>query len=205
MKNILVLLLCCLSFSTFAQVNTDKTPPAPQPPGGYPFLVERKGEMTVAEYKERIFGALDLNQVPTGRLMEYTLVGWDTTRFTRSSPNDSVLNYGHWLTCYGQLKAAEVNTQSNLLHPDELVQIAKKLAISVDTVPFMVLDKPYNYVRPSSYAEGCFTIDPDEIRLYDVAGRATNPYNRQRLFAVSAYLSEFTAGKNYHFFFPTTL
>jgi hypothetical protein len=82
MKNILVLLLCCLSFSTFAQVNTDKAPPAPQPPGGYPFLVERDGKMTVAEYKERIFGALDLNQVPTGRLMEYTLVGWDKTKFT---------------------------------------------------------------------------------------------------------------------------
>lgn len=136
----LLIVALLLNFVSFAQVNTDKAPPAPMPPGGYPFLVEREGKMTVAEYKERIFGALDLNQVPTGRLMEYTLVGWDTTQFTRSSPNDSVLNYGHWLQCYGQLKAAEVNMQSNLLHPDELVKIAKKLTISVDTVPFMVLD-----------------------------------------------------------------
>ena len=55
-----VVLLCLLSLVSFAQVNTDKTPPAPQPPGGYPFLVERDEKMTVTEYKERIFGALDL-------------------------------------------------------------------------------------------------------------------------------------------------
>ena len=197
------LITLLLNTSAFAQ-NTNGVAPNPK---GYPVTVIDSSQQSLAGYKDRVFGALDLSpaQIPSGRLMEYSLLGWDKTKFTRTSGTDSINSPKKWFELYHRLHLSQVNTQSNLLSADSIQSIVADLGFGGDTLPVLVLDKSYQTIRQSALAEGCFTIDTDGFRLYDVAGRSTNPYATERLFAVSLYKTEFMAGKRISFSFPQSL
>ncbi len=85
MKKFLFLLITSLFFSTaFAQINTDgKGGIGTLPPKGFPITTDSTVNMDLPTYRERIFGTLDLSaaNIPSGCLMEYSLFGWDKTKY----------------------------------------------------------------------------------------------------------------------------
>ena len=177
-------------------------------PKGFPISVDSTVTMSLAQYKDRIFGALDLSaaQISSGFLMEYSLLGWDTNKFNYNSATDSIHNAQNWLQLYGLLRKSQVNQAANLPYSTDSIQnIAKSYVLSGDTIPVMVLDQAYHSIRQSSYNEGCFTIDADDMRLYDVAGRASNPYTTNRMFAVGVYKNTVMEGIPHSFYFPRNL
>ena len=177
-------------------------------PKGFPIHTDSTVNMDLPTYRERIFGALDLSpaNIPSGCLMEYSLFGWDKTKNTLASPADSVNSPDVWFRLYALLRKAAVNSATSLPHSaDSLQHIAQRYFVSGDTIPAFVLNHAYQTIRQNSYAEGCFTIDQDNLRLYDVMGRSTNPYATERLFAVGFFKTNFVANRAYRFHFPQSL
>ncbi len=166
------------NMACFAQINTDGKGGigSTLPPKGFPITTDSTVNMDLPTYRERIFGTLDLSaaNIPSGCLMEYSLFGWDKTKYTLASTADSINSPSAWFRLYALLRKSIVNSATSLPpSADSLHAIAKSYYVSGDTIPAFVLNKTYHTIRQNSYAEGCFTIDQDQIRLYDVADPPT--------------------------------
>jgi len=183
------------------QQTTNQAPPTNQ---DITFTIEENINMTVEQYRQSLFGNLNLDptQIPSGILMEYSLIGWDKDKFD-GIVNDTI-SRSDWFYFYGAIYGSQVNSNSNLASPDSLFQWAKSYMIE-SKIPLLILDKPYQSIRSTALDEGLFTTNADTSTIFDVPNRSISPYDEKRLSVVSIYTDNISSHNPQTFIFPNEL
>ena len=165
---LLLLSLIFLNPSVFAQTTT----------------IEDAASTSREQWRDRLF-RIDLGQVPTGFLLDYSLNPFDANKYDGvSAANEPITDYTRIFQLHKLLSLSRVNSNASLQSTDDLFDQAVASKISGGgAIPFIVLCKQYNRMRYTAVSEGLFKFDTDNIGLLDVPGRSASPYDTYNLFA----------------------
>jgi hypothetical protein len=190
---LLITLFSLNSLISFSQTNT--------------ITVEDTNLITTKRWRDTCFGLIDksASQIPSGYLMDYSLVGLNDSSFNGIyTSNDTVIDCGVIFALQGIFNSAKVNNNGTLPpSTDSLFIDANRYQRNTGYIPLLFLFQPYQKIRTTAFSQGLFTITPDSVRLLDVAGRSTSPYDSKTFFAFSSLQSNITQFNNITFSMPS--
>ncbi len=187
---LLLLSLLLLTSSIFAQTT----------------IIEDAASTSREQWRGNLF-RIDLSQMPTGFLLEYSLNPFDANKYDGvSTANEPITDYTRIFQLHKLLSLSRVNGNASLQNTDDLFDQAVTNKINGGgAIPFIVLCKQYNRMRSSAISEGLFKFDTDNIGLLDVPGRAASPYDTYNLFALTPFISDIHQFDPISFSFPAGL
>lgn len=169
MKKVLLLLFALSLINTvFSQTNT--------------IQVEDTNLITPQRWRDTCFGLLNKTGIwiPSGYLLDYSLV--DST-FKGLGTNDTITESGQVFALHNIFNLSKVNNKAKLpTSTDTLLIDAYRYERNNSKIPLLFLYTNYEKIRSSALSEGLFTLTSDSVRLKDVVGRQTSPYNTKTCF-----------------------
>ncbi|HVZ95346.1 MAG TPA: T9SS type A sorting domain-containing protein [Chitinophagaceae bacterium] len=192
-KQLLLILLLVNCLISFSQTNT--------------ITLEDTNLITTQRWRDTCFGLIDKSaaQIPSGYLMDYSLVSLNDSSFNGSyNSNDTIAESGDFFALHSMFTSAKVNSNGTLpASTDTLFIDAYRYLRNTGYVPLLFLYQPYQKIRPTALSQGLFTLTPDSIRLKDVSGRGSSPYDTKTFFAFSPLQSSITQFNNITFALPS--
>lgn len=147
---------------------------------------------------------MDMNQVPTGFLFEYSLAGIDLSKFNGVN-SDTLKNEGLILSLHEILNLSKVNSNAQIAPTDDLYNQAKSIYNNNKTVALIFIYQNYNRIRQSALSEGLFTIAADSVGILDAPGRTVSPYDTYEVFAFAPFKQTITQFNSINFTLPNEL
>ncbi len=191
-KQLFIILILLNSLITFSQTNT--------------ITVEDTNLITMQRWRDTCFGLIDksASQIPSGYLADYSLVGMNDSTFNGLySSNDTINESGVFFSLHNIFTLAKVNSNGTLpASTDTLFIDAYRYKRNTGNIPLLFLYQPYQKIRSTAYSQGFFTITSDSVRLKDVAGRSTSPYDTKTFFAFTPLQDSITQFNNINFALP---
>jgi len=194
MKKYLIFILLSLNYLiSFSQTNT--------------ITLEDTNLVTTQRWRDTCFGLIDksASQIPSGYLMDYSLVSLNDSSFNGLySSNDTIAESGAFFALHNMFTSAKVNSNGTLpASTDTLFIDAYRYLRNTGYVPLLFLYQPYQKIRSTALSQGLFTLTPDSIRLKDVAGRSSSPYDTKTFFAFNPLENSITQFNNITFALPS--
>ncbi|WP_301920752.1 hypothetical protein [Ferruginibacter sp.] len=145
--------------------------------------------ITSQRWRDTCFSLLDKSatQIPSGYLIDYSLAPLNDSSFNGANiKNDTITESGQFFALHNIFAASKVNNSGLLSNSTDTLFIdAYRYKRNTGSIPLLFLYQPYQKIRSSALSQGLFTITTDSIRLKDVAGRSTTPYDNRTCFAFS--------------------
>jgi len=145
-----------------------------------------------------VFENVDLSQVPSGILSDYSLSLVDDSLYNGQILSDNIVSSQIWRGLYSDLWSGEVNSNANML---DLASINNKIEAhasdDVAVIPILF----YNYHRISLDALDRNLMYVNNGKLYDTPGRTSSPYISQTAFAATSMKSRFKTKGSLNFVF----
>lgn len=117
---------------------------------------------------------IDMSQVPTGFLLEYSMFGLESDKYDGVGNNDDTIKTdGRIFELHNILWYSKVNNNASIDLTDSLFSRAFFANLDNGVIPLTFIYQNYNRIRQSSLSEGLFAITPDSVGIVDVAGRQT--------------------------------
>lgn len=188
-KILLTLLLLLIINSGFSQTNT--------------IQVEDTNLITPQRWRDTCFGLINKSGtlIPSGYLLDYSLV--DST-FKGLDANDTIMESGQVFALHNIFNLSKVNSKAKLpTSTDTLFIDAYRYQRNNAKIPLLFLYTNYEKIRYSALSEGLFTLTSDSVRLKDVAGRQTSPYNTKTCFVFAPLQDSIVQFNSIKFALPT--
>lgn len=149
---------------------------------------------STARWQDTCFGLLNLSasQIPSGYLLDYSLTPFDDSNFNSltSSNIDTLKNFGSFFSLQNIFTQSKVNANAAYIgNSDTLFINAHRYQRDTGYIPLLFLYQQYQKMDKNALHNGLFTITADSLRLMDVAGRSTSPYDNESFFAFTPYQS----------------
>lgn len=161
--------------------------------------------ITRVQWRDSIF-KIDKSQIPTGFLLEYSLFGFDSTKYNGVGNNDDTLKQdGEILALHNKLFHCKVNNNATIELTDTLFSRAFFANRANGSIPLTFIFQKYNRFKPSALSNNLVQIGADSVGLYDVPGRPSSPYDSSEIFAFGPYITEITKFGNITFTLPANL
>jgi len=155
---------------------------------------------TGTRWRDTSFGLLNLqsSQIPSGYLIDYSMAGFNDSLFNSNTGTklDTITESGFFLALQNLFIQSKVNSAATLGSTDSLYMTAYRYRRDSGNIPLLFLYQQYQKIRKTALSQGLFTLTPDSIRLKDVAGRTTSPYDTKSFFAFTPFqtvISQFTS------------
>jgi hypothetical protein len=147
---------------------------------------------------------MDMNQVPTGFLFEYSLAGVDLSKFNGIN-SDTLKNEGQILSLHEILNLSKVNNNAQINPSDGLYAQAQSLYNTNKSVALIFIYQNYNRIRQSALTEGLFTIAADSVGILDAPNRTVSPYDNYEVFAFAPFKQTIHQFNSINFTLPNEL
>lgn len=139
--------------------------------------VTDSGNITRERWRDSML-RMDMNQVPTGFLLEYSMFGFESNKYDGVNNDDDTLkDDGRIFELHSILWHSKVNSNAAIDVTDNLFEKAFSDNRSSNVIPLIFIYQNYNRIRQSALSEGLFTIDADDVGILDVPGRPSSPYD----------------------------
>lgn len=133
--------------------------------------------ITRERWRDSLF-RMDMQYVPSGILLEYSLFPFEASKVDGLNNNDDTLkDAGHLYMLHNILTSSIVNGNADLPETDSLFAVAFWHNRNTGKMPFTLVYQDYNRIRESSLSEGLFTIHADSVGIMDVLPRGVSPYD----------------------------
>jgi hypothetical protein len=120
--------------------------------------VEDSSFLTRERWRDSVL-RMDLNQVPTGFLWEYSQFGFEPTRYDGvNNDDDTIAEEGQIFALHNILYLSKVNTNANIFSTDTLFKQAFYKNLNSGAMPLMFIYQSYNRIRQTALSEGLLTI-----------------------------------------------
>jgi hypothetical protein len=190
MKKLYIFLFCVLfTTATFSQVEVE----------------DSSAYASVEAYRDDVF-RMDLQQVPSGILLEYSLFPFESPKYDGLNNDDNVLNdKGHIFGLLEVLRAGTVADTAIIPSSDSLFAEAYLHRHNTGNIPLTFLYQSYHRIRQSALDEDLLRIASDEIGIEDVPDRATSPYDLHGIFAFAPFADTVVQFNSITFSLPQAL
>jgi hypothetical protein len=98
---------------------------------------------------------IDLTQVPTGFLLDYSLVPFDANKYDGGAGNDTIADFTRIFQLHNILSLSKVNGNASIQNTDSLFNQAVTIKMTGQSIPFIVLFKQYSRMRSTAVSEVC--------------------------------------------------
>lgn len=161
--------------------------------------------LTIERWRDSVF-RMDKTQVPTGILLEYSMLPFDWLKYDGvNNEDDTIRDDGHIFVLHNILAASVVNSSTIFDKTDTIFARAFYNNKNTGNIPLTFIFQPYNRIRQTSLSEGLFKIAEDSVGILDVANRTTSPYNRYEFFAFAPFKTSIVKFNAINFSLPNEL
>lgn len=116
------------------------------------------GNITRERWRDSLL-RVDMNQVPTGFLLEYSLFGFKSEKYDGvSNDDDTIKNDGRIFELHNILWYSKVNGNAAIDVTDSLFSKAFFENRNDSTIPLIFIYQKYNRIRQTALSEGLFAI-----------------------------------------------
>ena len=129
-----------------------------------------------------IMQPLDKSQIPTGYLQEFGCPIVSMATFNGSLTDKNRIDMNLWRTLYFQLQTGYCGTGTNLIPNIKIANNTINLNKATN-IPIPVLIGNYNTVKHDAFSSNLLSYNSSTNQVFDVSGRAQNPYQLNNLFA----------------------
>jgi hypothetical protein len=163
--------------------------------------------MTRTRWRDTCFGLINKNttNIPSGYLIDYSLAEIDAAKWDGVGTNDTIKDYGEFFYYHNILELSAVNGNALLQATNDLYVNAMRYKRDSAAIPILMLYQPYQKINSNALSNNLFTITSDSLRLQDVSGRSSSPYDNQELFIFSPVQTEITQFGFISFKLPASL
>jgi hypothetical protein len=127
--------------------------------------IEDSSLLTRERWRDSVL-RMDLSQVPTGFLWEYSQFGFEPTRYDGvNNDDDTIAEEGQIFALHNILYLSKVNSNANIYSTDTLFKQAFFSNLNSGVIPLLFIYQPYNKIRQSSLSEGLLTIAQDSVGM----------------------------------------
>lgn len=196
MKKRFTLLILCISIinSIYSQTNS--------------ITILDSSKMTAQRWRDTCFALLNLTstQIPSGYLLDYSLGAFNDSNFNSliSSKTDTISDAGDFFSLHNILTLSQVNSAATHIgNTDSLFINAYRYKRNTGNIPLLFLYQPYQKIRKTALSQGLFTLTADSLRLKDVTGRPSSPYDNEYFFAFSPFQNQLNVFGNISFTLPS--
>ena len=150
------------------------------------------GNITRERWRDSLL-RMDMNQIPTGFLQEYSLFGFDGDKYDGvDNDDDTIKNDRRIFELHNILWYSKVNSNAVIDLTDSLFSKAFFENRNNHTIPLTFIFQKYSRIRQSALSEGLFTIAPSSVGILDVPYRQTSPYDTLEIFAFTPFKTKIT-------------
>lgn len=148
--------------------------------------------MTEQRWSDTCFGLLNLTatNIPSGYLLDRSPSAFNDTVFNSllTSSVDTLSDGILFFAIHNIMTKAAVNSSATYIgNTDTLYRDAFRYARNTGHIPILLLYQNYQKIRPTALSQGLFTLTPDSLRLNDVSGRSTSPYDNEYIFMMAPF------------------
>jgi hypothetical protein len=121
---------------------------------------------------------------------------------------DTIKDNGIFFFAHGILNSSIVNSNANtnpIGNTDSLFIASYRYKRDNNKIPLLFLYRAFQKIRKAAYSQGLLTLTPDSLRLKDVIGRQTSPYNNGQIFAFSPFQNDISESNSVNFALPSQL
>ena len=168
--------------------------------------VTDSGSVSRERWRDSLF-RMDKSLVPTGFLLEYSLFGFESTKYDGVNNDDDTLkSEGRIFELHDILWHSKVNGNVAISQTDSLFKKAFFDNFNnSNTIPLTFIYQHYNRIRQTALSEGLFSIATDSVGILDVPGRPASPYNTYEVFAFAPFKTAVTQFNAINFTLPDEL
>jgi hypothetical protein len=164
--------------------------------------------ITMQRWRDTSFALLNLSssQIPSGYLIDYALNEFNDSNFNSvaSANIDTITDAGSFFALHNILSASVVNSSATPIGTtDSLFINAYRYKRDHNTIPLLFLYQPFQKIRSTALSQGLMTLSPDSIRLQDVAGRTSSPYDNKFAFGFSPLQNKISQDNSISFALPS--
>lgn len=163
------------------------------------------GNITRERWRDSVL-RMDMSQVPTGFLLEYSMFGFESNKYDGvGNDDDTIKDDGRIFELHNILWYSKVNSNAVIGTTDSLFSKAFFYNLNSNVIPLTFIYQKYNRIRQSALSEGLFTIASDSVGILDVPGRPASPYDTLEIFAFAPFKTSITQFNAIQFTLPDSL
>ena len=140
--------------------------------------------VTPERWRDTCFGLINRSalQIPSGYLLDYSMAAFESGDFDGLGSDSVIKSNGDFFSFYNILTLSTVNTNATLISPQDLFVNAHRYKRNTGNIPLLFLFQSYQKINQNALSNNLFSITPDSLRLLDVPGRASSPYDNKEIF-----------------------
>ncbi len=161
-----------------------------------------------ARWRDTCFGLINKSTalIPSGYLLDYSMAAFESGKYDGlASDDDTIKAYGNFFLLHNIINISAVNSNAGLSATDNLFINAHRYKRDTKTIPLVFLFQSYQKINSSAWTNNLFSITSDSLRLLDVTGRPSSPYDNKEIFIFTPLQTQITIHNSIKFSLPASL